>query len=331
VTPPEHAASLDVGAPARPWKHNPSSWRHRVPICVLAMVAFAAATWMALYQWGLVDDVWDPVFGGQTRRVLDSEVSESLRGWFGIPDAALGALAYLGDVIFGLAGSTRRWQFRPWLVLLFGLDVIPLGIVSAVLVVMQGTVVGAWCFLCLVSAVISLALVAMAYDEVWSSIVYLRDGWRSDRSWRGTWRRFWGVGPADAPRAGERAERGTRAIPWTGAMWARDAEVALGAWLAAAPLVLGHRGSLAFHDLACGTAIAALALLSYWKRARRAHLLELAIAAWLVAFGWIAAADGAGASAQNHAVVGLVLAMLAIVPSEANRPPRGWRSAVEKE
>jgi uncharacterized membrane protein len=319
---------LDLDVPARPWKHNPSSWRQRVPICVLASVAFLAASYMALYQWRLVDTVWDPVFGDQTRRVLDSEVSESLRGWFGIPDAALGALAYLGDVIFGLAGSTRRWQYRPWLVLLFGLDVIPLGIVSAVLVVLQGTVVGSWCFLCLLTAAISLALVVMSYDEVWSSIVHLRDQWRRERSWSAIWRHFWGMAPRERAAAG--SEPIPEPIPWTGAMWARDVEFALGAWLVVSPFVFGHRGALAAHDFVCGSAIATLALLSYWRRARRAHLLELAIAAWLVASGWIASSEGAGASAQNHAVLGLVLTMLAIVPSEANRPPRGRRAALAR-
>lgn len=181
---------LEVNAP--PWKHNPSSWKQRIPICLLAAVAFLIASYMALYQWRLVGDVWDPIFGEQTRHVLDSEVSERMRRWFRIPDAALGALAYLGDLVFGLAGSTRRWQYRPWLVLLFGLDVIPLGIVSAVLVVLQGTVVGAWCFLCLVTAVISLLLVALAYDEVWSSLLYLKRVWRRTRKWRVVWDVFWG-------------------------------------------------------------------------------------------------------------------------------------------
>lgn len=187
---------LDVNAP--PWKHNPSAWSQRIPICVLAAVAFLIASSMALYQWRLIGSVWDPVFGEQTRHVLDSEVSEQMRRWFRIPDAAFGALAYLGDLIFGLAGSTRRWQYRPWLVLLFGLDVIPLGIVSAVLVVMQGTVVGAWCFLCLVTAVISLVLIVLAYDEVWSTLLYLRRVWRRTRSPHVLWNVFWGRADSDA-------------------------------------------------------------------------------------------------------------------------------------
>ena len=97
-----------------------------------------------------------------------------------------------GDLIFGLAGSTRRWQYRPWMVLLFGLDVIPLGIVSAVLVVLQGAVVGAWCFLCLVTAAISLILVALAYDEVWSTLLYLGRVWRKTHSAKLVWNTFWG-------------------------------------------------------------------------------------------------------------------------------------------
>jgi len=190
--------SPDLGADAPPWDYNPSAWSQRVPICLLAGVAFLISAYMALYQWRLIDDVWDPAFGEQSRHVLDSEVSERMRGWFRVADAAFGAIAYLGDLVFGLAGSTRRWQYRPWMVVLFGLDVIPLGIVSAVLVFMQGAVVGAWCFLCLMTAVISLVLVALAYDEVWSSLLYLRRVWRRVRSVRAVWVVFWGRASREA-------------------------------------------------------------------------------------------------------------------------------------
>jgi uncharacterized membrane protein len=187
-----NSARFDLNVPAPPWKYNPSSWRHRVPICLLAGVAFLISSYMALYQWRLIGDVWDPVFGEQSKQVLDSAVSERMRQWMRVPDAALGAIAYLGDLLFGLAGSTRRWQYRPWMVLLFGLDVIPLGVVSAVLVVLQGTVVGSWCFLCLVTAAISIVLVAMAYDEVWSSLLYLHRVWKRTHDRRLLWETFWG-------------------------------------------------------------------------------------------------------------------------------------------
>jgi hypothetical protein len=188
----------DYAAIPEPWSYNPSKWSQRVTISLVAAVAVLAATYMALYQWRLIPDVWDPIFGDQSRKVLDSHVSHRMRSWFRIPDAALGALAYLGDIIFAMAGSTRRWQFRPWLVVLFGLDVIPLGIVSAILVFVQGWVLGLWCFLCLVTALVSLVLVALAYDEVWSCLLFLYRVWRRTRSPRLLWDTFWGRPSQDA-------------------------------------------------------------------------------------------------------------------------------------
>ena len=183
-------SDLHVNAP--PLHRNPSAWSQRVPIALLASVGFFISSYLALFQWGLIDSAWDPVFGDGTETVLTSNVSKTMHRWFGIPDAALGALAYLGDAIFGLAGSTRRWQYRPWMVIIFGIDVIPLGIVSAVLVFLQGTTVGAWCFLCLVTAVISLVLVVLAYDEVWATLKYMARVWRATRSRRVMWRVLWG-------------------------------------------------------------------------------------------------------------------------------------------
>lgn len=181
-----------LNATPEPWDYNPSAWRQRIPICVLAGVAFVIAAYMALYQWRLLGSAWDPFFGAETQAVLDSEVSDWMRYWFLVPDAAFGAIAYMGDAVFGLAGSTRRWQYRPWLVVVFGIDVIPLGIVSAVLVVLQGAVVGSWCTLCIVTAIISLILVYMAFDEVWSCLLYLYRVWRRTRDRRIVWDVFCG-------------------------------------------------------------------------------------------------------------------------------------------
>lgn len=194
-------------APPEPWEYNPSKWSQRILIAIVALPAAVIAAYMGLYQWRLIGGVWDPVFGEQTIRVLDSDVSHRMARWFLVPDAILGSLAYLGDLIFALAGSTRRWQYRPWLVMIFGLDVIPLGIVSAVLVVLQGAVVGQWCFLCLVTAVISLILVWLAYDEVWSTLIYLRRLWQRTHSWRIMWWTFWGYPSIEAHEAGQQVAR----------------------------------------------------------------------------------------------------------------------------
>src|ERR1700730_16594948 len=151
----------DIPGPAN---YTPSKWSRRVRVCVLAGVAMLIAIYMGLYEWKLIDSVWDPVFGTGTMQVLNSDLSHQLMRWFRLPDAILGAFAYLADIVFGLAGSDCRWQDRPWLVFLFGLNVIPLGIVSAILVSMQGLVVHSYCFLCLITATISLLLIFLAYD-----------------------------------------------------------------------------------------------------------------------------------------------------------------------
>ncbi len=174
------------------WKNNPSKWSQRLKVVFIASIATGIAIYMGLYQWRIIDTVWDPIFKDQTMKVLDSDVSKQITAWIGIPDAILGALAYLGDVIFALAGSTRRWYSRPWLVILFGLDVIPLGVVSAILVFLQGKVVGSWCFLCLVTGVISIILIFLAYNEVRASCVFLHRVWKRSRKFSVLWNTFWG-------------------------------------------------------------------------------------------------------------------------------------------
>jgi uncharacterized membrane protein len=195
--------SFHLEAIPEPWPYNPSKWSQRIFICCVAMVAVLIAVYMGLYQWRLINHVWDPVFGDQSKQVLDSNVSHVLWKWFRIPDSMMGAIAYLGDIIFALAGSTRRWQDRPWLVILFGIDVIPLGIVSAILVFMQGAVVGAWCFLCLITAVISLILTCLAYDEIWSCILFLHRVWKKSKNIRLLWDTFWGRASEIAYEVGE--------------------------------------------------------------------------------------------------------------------------------
>ena len=203
---------LDVPSP--PFHYNASAWSQRIPICLIAMVGFLMAIYMGLYQWRLIDSAWDPFFSGEggkngTETVLDSHESEVMRYWFLVPDAAFGALAYLGDAIFGLAGSTRRWQSRPWLVLIFGFDVIPLGVVSVILVIIQGVSIGSWCFLCLATAAISIVLIYMAYDEVWASIYYLWRVWKKTGDRRILWHAFWGHA---TPEAAEVAEEMIREV-----------------------------------------------------------------------------------------------------------------------
>lgn len=171
------------------WTHNPSAWGQRLPIVALALVGAAIAAYLTLFQLDVIGDVWEPFFGEGSRRILTSATSRVLP----VPDAALGAIGYLADVGSGLVGGTRRWRTMPWVVVLFGIAVGPLGATSVLLVVLQPVLYDSFCTLCLVSAVISVLMIGPAVDEVLASLQHLRrvrDGGGS------AWRAFWGLGTA---------------------------------------------------------------------------------------------------------------------------------------
>ena len=69
----------------------------------------------------------------------------------------------------------------------------------------------------------------------------------------------------------------------------------------------------------------ALAGLACWGRTRRAHLGQFVVAAWLVGFGYLAGGHPAPPAYQNEMFVGLTLALFAVIPTDANQPPRLWR------
>lgn len=167
------------------WDYNPSSWGQRIPLVVIATVGFFIAMYMGLFQLEIISSVWDPFFGGDTEKVLTSPVSEALP----IPDAILGAFGYVLDVVTGIIGKKDRWRTMPWIVIVFGLAVGPLGLVSILLVMFQPVLVGAWCTLCLITAVISVVMISPAMDELLASVQYLQ---RVKKMGGPFWKAFWG-------------------------------------------------------------------------------------------------------------------------------------------
>ena len=151
------------------------------------MVGFGIATYLALYQYRVVGAVWEPFFGDGSRTILNSPVSHALP----VSDAALGAFGYLLDVIAGLIGGKKRWMTSPWIVILFGIAVGPLGATSLLLVILQPVLYNSWCTLCLASAAISILIMGPALDEVLASLQFLK---REHEAGRSAWRAFWGEG-----------------------------------------------------------------------------------------------------------------------------------------
>jgi len=149
-------------------------------IIALALIAFCIATDLALYQTRVVAGVWDPVFDGQSEHVLDSSVSRAIRRVTIIPDAALGAIAYLTEIVFCLLGAPASSPAGPpasrrrLLRVLFGLNSLALVLAGLALVALQAFVVHAWCLLCLTSASISVVIAILAATELRSAAVRQR-------------------------------------------------------------------------------------------------------------------------------------------------------------
>lgn len=171
------------------WEQNPSAWRERLPLVLLALIGFGIATYLALYQFGLFASVWEPFFGAGSRAILHSRVASLLP----IPDATFGALAYLLEAGFGLLGGQTRWRTAPWLVVIYGALAGALGVGSVMLVILQPVAFGAWCTLCLASAAISIGLLGPALREPLAALQQLRQV--SERG-DSVWRAFWGRGTA---------------------------------------------------------------------------------------------------------------------------------------
>jgi uncharacterized membrane protein len=193
---PNMPAFMVMGPPTPPgWSYNPSSWPQRTVLIALGFIGMVVSRYLAAYQLGYIDTVWDPFFGfaGGTERVLNSDLSHSLP----ISDAGLGAIAYSFEFLMGFMGGVARWRTMPWMVTMFGILVIPLGLSHVALVMAMPVVVGAFCTLCLVAGLVMLPMVTLSVDEVVAMSQHVRQsGRRGDRG-RSWWKVFWLGGRAD--------------------------------------------------------------------------------------------------------------------------------------
>lgn len=177
---------MKMGSEVPPgWTYNPSSWAQRWIMIVAGFIGFTVSRYLAAYQLGYLHSVWDPLFGSSTEHVLNSSLSQALP----VSDAGLGSLAYTFEFLMGFMGSQSRWRTMPWMVALFGILVIPLGLVHIFLVISQPLTVGAWCFFCLIAAGVMLPMIPLEIDEVVAMSQHMVQATRNgEKFWSVFWR-----------------------------------------------------------------------------------------------------------------------------------------------
>ncbi len=328
------AVLLPMGMPMagpdipRGWSYNPSSWIQRAPVIALGLIGFVGARYMAAYQLGHIPNAWDPFFGDGTVRVLTSDVS---RAW-PISDAGLGATTYMFEVLMGLMGDKRRWRTMPWMVTFFGILVVPLGVTSIVLVIMQPVVVGAWCTICLATALAMLVMIPLTLDEVVAMGQFLVQSGREGKSF---WRTFWFGGDlpggAEDTRAGDftsppieafRAMIRGVTVPWT-----LIASALLGIWLMFAPSVLGTTGALADSNHLAGALVVTFALIAWAEVARAARFGNALLGAWVVLSPWILGGSNRVA-VWSSAIVGVAVIVSSIPRGRILQRYGTWESYI---
>ena len=109
-------------------------------------------------------------------------------------------------------------------------------------------------------------------------------------------------------------------------MWARTVEVMLALWLAVSGFVFRVPFERATWILAlAGAAVTlTLSLLALYGPLRRAHLLLVPLGLALAVVARLSGSPPTPAE-QNLIIVGVVLAMLGVIPGNASRPPAPWR------
>lgn len=255
------------------WSYNPSSWNQRLPIMTLAFIGFLLARYLAAFQLGHITEVWEPFFGDGSARILKSEISKA----FPVSDGGLGAMSYLTDVIAAAIGDRNRWRTMPWMVILFGLFIVPTGATSITLVMLQPIAVNTWCTICLITAFIMLVMVPPAVDEVVATVQFLR---RSVKAGKPFWRTFW-IGGEDVvlpEYVHAEAPKGSRTNLVMSTI--------VGIWLLFVPEILNITGAAANNIYIVGALVITCAVIAYADVARIVRVFNVPLGAWLCISPW---------------------------------------------
>jgi hypothetical protein len=271
---------------------------------------------LAAYQLGHIDAVWEPFFRGGddpkngTEEIITSSVSQA----WPVPDAGLGALTYALEILTGIIGSSRRWRTMPWLVILFGLMIVPLGLVSLIFIIIQPIVIGTWCTLCLIAAAAMLLQIPYSLDELVATGQFLI---RRKRRGQSLLRIFF-VGDTDEESAqGERQHVDEFSRPLgeilkdtvTGGVGAPANLllcVAIGIWLMFSRLTVGSDGAMANADHLLGSLIVTTSVIALAEVARPVRFANVGFGAILLITPFVF-------DAQAPSIVSNILCGLALI------------------
>ena len=301
------------------WSYNPSAWTQRLPIIALAIVGLYVSRYLAGYQLGHTAHVWEPFFSGSasdprngTEEIITSSVSKA----WPVSDAAVGAYTYLLEILTGIVGSRIRWRTMPWLVVLFGLMIAPLGIISIYFIIIQPIVIGTWSTLALIGAAAVLVQIPYSLDEILATLQFLRRRVRAGQNVLAVLL----LGDGDEASAADRTQAamdefdrapgavlrdvlsGGVSLPWNLALSA-----AIGVWLMCTRMALGTEGAMADADHLIGALVLTVVSVSAAEVARPVRYLNALLGAALLATPFLYGAPFFSGALSAAAGIALIL------------------------
>ncbi len=305
------------------WTYCPSTAAQRFPIAAMGLLGLLISRHLTAYQFGHIDYAWEPFFAGSptdprngTEEIITSHVSEA----WPIPDAGLGAVAYLLEILMAVMGTRDRWRTMPWMVMFLAILVVPLGITSIYFIIIQPVLLGTWSTLALGAALAMLVMIPFMLDEVIAMLQFLVWAKRRGKSMSRTF--FKG----DAIESGSQYDIDTQASPGMFATdaargvtlpWTLMASVAIGIFLMLTRLSIGTSGSIANSHHVIGALVITVSVIATAEVARALRLLNLPLAAWLLAATWFA---------EKASTLDLAVSGVAALAIAALSLPRGCRS-----
>lgn len=305
------------------WQYSPSSWSERLPIMLLALVGLLVSRYMAAYQLDHANYVWEPFFDvpgpkNGTETIITSSVSEA----WPVPDAGLGALVYILEIITGAIGSTRRWRTMPWLVTLFGFLIVPLGVVSITFIIIQPIVIGTWCTLCLIGAAAMVMQIPYSLDELVATGQFLLRRKRAGKNL--LWVFF--AGDTDEDSDADQVERDTKrekqADSGVNFPWNLLACIAIGLWLMTTRLTVGAEGSMANADHLIGSLVITVAVTAFAEVGRPVRLLNILLGVALLITPFVY--DATVLSLWSSLICGVALVGLSLPRGPIRRRYGDW-------
>jgi hypothetical protein len=213
----------------------------------------------------------------------------------------------------------------PWLVVAYGILVIPVSVASIALIILQPVAVGAWCSWCLGIALIMLVMIILTAPEL-AAVTQLL--FQTKREGKPFWKVFWNGVSARESAAKKNQGRKIKQQAWGITLpWTLLASFVFGIWLMISPALLNSHNVVAISNYIGGPLVSTFSIIALAEAFRSIRLINILLGAGLILAPWLAPSLDAY-SVSNNVVVGLLIIALALPKGKIHERYGSWEKMI---